>query len=84
MRSPEILASGSCIPPVSSNNPAPGDDFSLVTGGPLYRCFLRARLARPPLDLLVRRMLVLPALLWLPLLVLSLLDGRAWGGVQCT
>ena len=67
---------------MTSNDPTSAGDFSLVTGGPLYRCFLRARLARPPLELLRRRMLVLPLLLWLPLLVLTLIEGRAWSGVR--
>ena len=56
------------------------DDFSLVLGGPLYQLFLRSRLARPPLDFLKRRVIVITLLAWLPLLVLSLLEGRALGG----
>jgi hypothetical protein len=55
-------------------------DFSLVVGGPLYQLYLRTRLARPPLELLVRRMVAFPLLAWLPLLLLSLLEGRAFGG----
>src|SRR5262245_2916155 len=54
-------------------------DFSLVLGGPLYRLWLLTRLARPPLDLLGRRIVVTTALLWLPLLVLSLIEGTAMG-----
>lgn len=54
-------------------------DFSLVLGGPLYQLFLRTRMARPPLDLLYRRMVVIPLVAWLPLLVLSLLEGHAVG-----
>lgn len=57
-------------------------DFSLVLGGPLYRLFLKTRLARPPLQLLHRRMLVIPALAWLPLLALAVLEGHAVGGVR--
>lgn len=58
------------------------DDFSLVLGGPLYQLFLKTRLARPPLRLLHRRMIVIPALAWLPLLALTLLEGNALGGVK--
>lgn len=58
------------------------EDFSLVLGGPLYQLFLKTRLARPPLHLLLRRMLVIPALAWVPLLVLTLIEGNALGGVR--
>ena len=57
------------------------NDFSLVLGGPLYQLFLRSGLARPPLDLLRRRVLALPLLTWLPLLFLSALEGQAMAGV---
>lgn len=56
-------------------------DFSLVMGGPLYQFFLKTRLARPHLDLLHRRIVLIPALAWLPLLVLTLLEGTALGNV---
>lgn len=52
-----------------------------MLGGPLYQALLRARLARPPLDLLHRRMVLIPAFAWLPLLVLTLVEGTALGGV---
>src|SRR5262245_8051715 len=32
-------------------------DFSIVLGGPLYQLYIRTRLARPPLELLIRRVL---------------------------
>lgn len=57
-------------------------DFSLVLGGPLYQLFLRGRLLRPPLDLLKRRVVIISLLAWLPLLVISALEGRALGGVR--
>ena len=63
-------------------SPEGGDeDFSLVLGGPLYQLFIRTRMMRPPLQLLYRRLILIPALAWLPLLVLSILDGRAAGAV---
>lgn len=61
--------------------PAASEDFSLILGGPLYQLFLKTRLARPPLELLHRRMLVIPALAWLPLLALTLLERNALSGV---
>ena len=51
-------------------------------GGPLYQLFLKTRLARPPLDLLKRRIAVITLFAWLPLLVLSTLEGRVLGGVR--
>lgn len=57
------------------------EDFSFVMGGPLYQLLLRARLARAPLELLARRLAVLTLLVWLPLMILSALEGHAFGGV---
>jgi hypothetical protein len=54
----------------------------MVLGGPLYQLFLRMRIVRQPLDLLGRRVVVISMLAWLPLLVLSLVIGRAWGGAK--
>ena len=69
-------------PPPAADPAAPAkEDFSLVLGGPLYQLFLSTRLARPPLQLLHRRMVAIPALAWLPLLVLAAMDGHALGGV---
>jgi hypothetical protein len=56
-------------------------DFSLVLGGPLYQLYLRTRMMRPPLDLLRRRIIGISVLAWLPLLLLSAIDGRLVGGV---
>lgn len=47
----------------------------------MYQLLLRTRLARAPLGLMPRRVLVITALAWLPLLVLSLVEGHAVGGV---
>lgn len=58
------------------------DDFSLVLGGPLYHLYLRTRLAREPLLLLTRRLLFFPFIAWVPLLVLSVLDGNALDTVR--
>jgi hypothetical protein len=57
-------------------------EFSLVLGGPLYQLYLRSRMLRPPLGLLRRRIVGLVVVTWLPLLVLSALEGQALGGVQ--
>jgi hypothetical protein len=57
------------------------EDFSLVLGGPLYQLFRRTRMVQPPLDLLRRRLTFIPLFAWLPLFVVSVVEGRAWGGV---
>jgi hypothetical protein len=55
-------------------------DFSLVLGGPLYQLFRRAWLSGEVLELLHRRVVALCAIAWLPLLVLSALEGNALPG----
>ncbi len=55
-------------------------DFSLVLGGPLYQLFRKAHLTGDALELMRRRMVVLTLVSWLPLLVLSLVDGQALSG----
>jgi hypothetical protein len=54
-------------------------DFSLILGGPLYQLFCRAHLCGKVLELLRRRMIVLCGISWVPLLLLSMLEGNAWG-----
>jgi hypothetical protein len=56
------------------------NDFSLVLGGPLYQLYLRARLARPPLELLRRRIIAFVSITLLPPALLSALTGRLVGG----
>lgn len=48
-------------------------DFSLVLGGPLFQLFRRARLEGDHLELLYRRVVIITAIAWLPLLVLVML-----------
>jgi hypothetical protein len=57
-------------------------EFSLVLGGPLYQFYLRSRLARPPIDLVRRRILALCLVCWIPPLLLSLFSGTALGRVK--
>jgi hypothetical protein len=52
-------------------------DFSLVLGGPLFQIFRRAHLAGEGLELLHRRLLIIPLVTWLPLMFLSVLDHQA-------
>jgi hypothetical protein len=55
-------------------------DFSLVLGGPLFQLLRRSHLSGDALELLRQRILVISLLAWLPLLVLSALEGHALGG----
>ena len=65
---------------VEGSKPLPDPyDFSLVLGGPLFQLVARARLSGNALELLVRRVIVISLFAWLPLLILSILGGRAWG-----
>lgn len=55
------------------------DKFSLVAGGPLYRLMRRTHLTGDEMQWTRRRMVVLALLAWVPLLLLSMINGRAWG-----
>ena len=55
-------------------------DFSLVLGGPLFHLWQRTRLAGDALQMQHRRMFVVTLVSWVPLLLLSVAEGRAWGG----
>lgn len=54
-------------------------DFSLILGGPLYQLFCRAHLSGKVLEHLRRRVLVLSGVAWIPLFLLSVLEGNALG-----
>jgi hypothetical protein len=56
-------------------------DFSIVLGGPLYQLLRRSHMSGDALELLRRRLGVIAGLAWLPLLVLSIAGGTAFGGV---
>ena len=62
-------------PPPSPDPP----DFSLVLGGPLFQLLRRSRLSDDALTLVHRRIFAGIAITWLPLLLLSMWEGRAWG-----
>jgi hypothetical protein len=55
-------------------------DFSLVLGGPVFQFYRRMHLSGDALELLHRRVLLITLFAWLPLLLLSVIDGRALGG----
>jgi len=51
-----------------------------MLGGPLYQLYLRTRLARPPLQLVLRRVMDISLVCWLPLLLLAAAGGSLIGG----
>ena len=53
-------------------------DFSLVLGGPLFQLLRRAHMTGDALELMRRRVVLFSLFAWVPLLVLSALEGRAW------
>lgn len=54
-------------------------DFSLVNGGLLNQFWRRTRLSGDALQPVPRRVLVMAVLAWVPLLLLSMAEGNAWG-----
>jgi hypothetical protein len=55
-------------------------DFSFVLGGPLFQFLRRSHLSDDALMLLRRRIIVISLFAWLPLLVLSALEGNVLRG----
>ncbi len=62
-------------PPSDSGQP----EFSLVRGGPWYQIQMALRLLNPKSLRVVSRAIFYALLAWLPLAILSLLDGTAFG-----
>jgi hypothetical protein len=67
--------------PTTGSNPlSQPPDFSLFLGGPLFQLLRRARLTDDALLLLRQRIVVIALFAWLPLLLLSALEGQLIGG----
>lgn len=54
-------------------------NFSLVLGGPLFQLLRRAHMTDDAMQLLRQRVVVIALIAWLPLLVLSALEGHLFG-----
>ena len=54
-------------------------EFSIILGGPLYQLLRRARVTDDALHLVRRRIVLIAAVAWLPLLVLASVAGDALG-----
>lgn len=57
------------------------DNFSLVLGGPLYQFFRKTHLEDRVEDHLILRIVVISGIVWVPLLLLCLVEGTLLGGV---
>lgn len=56
-------------------------DFSLVMGGPIFQFLRRSHLSDDTLGHVKQRIFVISLFCWLPLLVLSALEGKLLGGI---
>lgn len=64
---------------VSGGTMSGEEDFSFVLGGPLFQLLRRARLSDDALDLVRKRVIAISLFSWLPLLVLTALEGHVLG-----
>ena len=65
--------------PMPAASPSGRPRFLVGPGRSLYQLFRRAHLSGETLELLRRRISVISLFAWLPLLVLSAVEGHAWG-----
>jgi hypothetical protein len=70
----------SSIPATDNPHRPDEQDFSLVLGGPLFQLWLGTRLAGRDLELMRRRVIVMVLLTWMPLLLLSTVEGHSMSG----
>ena len=66
-------------PPTTDDPFLTTPNFSLVLGGPLFQLWRGTRLAGDALQMLHRRVITLAVVAWVPLLLLSIAEGHAWG-----
>jgi hypothetical protein len=66
--------------PLNSDSSQEVQTFSLVVGGPFFRILCFAKLCDQNLGLLKKRILAISLLVWLPLLILSIIEGQALAG----
>ena len=70
-----------CPPAITQADRSPTQrDFSVVVGGPLFQLLRRAHLSDDALSLVRQRVVVITLLAWLPLLILSSVEGHVLGG----
>jgi hypothetical protein len=54
-------------------------NFSLLLGGPFFQLLRKAHLTGNALELVKKRTLIICVIAWLPLFVISMIKGQAWG-----
>ncbi|MDH5249954.1 MAG: hypothetical protein OEW40_13230, partial [Cyclobacteriaceae bacterium] len=54
--------------------------FSIIPGGPFFQFLNRIHLSGRGMELAKLRTIIITLIAWLPLLLLSMLKGQAWGG----
>jgi hypothetical protein len=54
-------------------------NFSLLLGGPFFQLLRKAHLTGNALELVKKRTLIICLIAWLPLFVISMIKGQAWG-----
>ncbi len=54
-------------------------NFSIVLGGPFFQLLRKVHLTGNALELLKQRIIIISLLAWLPLFVLTVIEGQAWG-----
>jgi hypothetical protein len=79
LRPPTNLEKGPTTTQITDAVRKDASDFSLVLGGPLYQLLRRAHLSDDAVSHLRQRVLVIALLAWLPLLILSMVQGHLWG-----
>ena len=65
---------------INQNQPPESQDFSLVLGGPLFQILRRSHLTDTAFELVYRRIIAFVVITWLPLLILTMIEGLAWSG----
>ena len=68
------------IPTTRENVFQDRQDFSLVLGGPIFQLLRQAHLTDDAQELVKQRIIIISLFTWLPLLVLSALEGKLLGG----
>jgi hypothetical protein len=54
-------------------------NFSLILGGPSFQLLRKAGLTGDVLELVRKRIIIISLVAWLPLLILAIAEGQAWG-----
>ncbi len=55
------------------------NNFSIVLGGPFFQLLRKAHLTGDALELIKKRTIIITMIAWLPLFVLTIIKGQAWG-----